>query len=101
MKEAMITWANENGETYPKYVVMFRNGVSDDQLHLTKKHEGDQMVNAINNINGNETSFTYIIVEKRISTRLFLKQLRMQPVSCQFYIYKVLNLLLKLNKVLQ
>lgn len=77
MKEALKDWAEKNNETFPKHVVVFRDGVhSDCQLNVVKGQEADVMVQAINEI-AKGTTFTYILVKRMrgamVSTHFFYR----------------------------
>ena len=70
---------------WPKDIVIFRDGVSDGQMELVEKHEAEQFMAAIADVASKtppsatggsrmaiyKPGFSFIIVQKRINTRLF------------------------------
>lgn len=69
--EALTSFCEECG-AFPDRVIMFRDGIGDGQLQLTKEHEVSQMQSAFQFL-GINPLFTFCVVQKRINTRLFLK----------------------------
>lgn len=62
-------WKEANG-SYPQKVVIIRDGVGDGQLEYTKQHEVQQFEAVLKDFNL-ETTLCFIVVQKRINTRLF------------------------------
>lgn len=50
---------------------MYRDGVSDGQLNVVEKHELPQLTTIFQNFDNYEPKFSIVIVQKRISTRIF------------------------------
>lgn len=57
---------------YPSHVVVYRDGVGDGQLRACQEIEIRQLQEAIKTLNL-DTKLVFIVVQKRINTRLFLK----------------------------
>merc|ERR1719479_558082 len=80
--ESLLEYHKVNNQ-YPKDIVIFRDGVSDGQMELVEKHEAEQFMAAIAEVASKTPSsggskealyhpgFSFIIVQKRINTRLF------------------------------
>ncbi|XP_022189829.2 piwi-like protein Ago3 [Nilaparvata lugens] len=68
---ALNAFNRENGK-FPTKVVFFRDGVGDGQLKTVHDHEVPQLENVMRSIQkGYEPKIAFIIVQKRINTRLF------------------------------
>lgn len=50
---------------------MFRDGVGDGQLELTRQYEVAQMLSCFQEL-GIDPKFTFTVVQKRINARMFL-----------------------------
>ena len=62
----------EVNHIWPDKIIVFRDGVSDSQLDLSAKYEADQFLTSFKNINKDfNPSFAFIVVQKRINTRIF------------------------------
>jgi len=92
--EALVQYYEINNK-WPKDIVVFRDGVSDGQMDVVEKHEAEQFIRTFTHLSGgggksvgSDTSslqkkfadmvpkdykpgFSFIIVQKRINTRLF------------------------------
>jgi len=86
--EALLHYHQVNNK-WPKDIVIFRDGVSDGQMELVEKHEAEQFINTFSDVSKSSTGgsssggsssgvgepyspgFAFIIVQKRINTRLF------------------------------
>ncbi len=56
---------------------MFRDGVGDGQLPVVRDYEVPQFYNLFKRIKTDyDPKLTYIVVQKRINTRLYMKQVR-------------------------
>jgi len=86
----------EANNNFPDVIVVFRDGVSDSQMDTVAAHEGQQFMNAFKGSTGSSDSsgdsddlrkkfkelrpedyspqFVYIVVKKRISTRIMMPQ---------------------------
>ena len=69
MKRCLEQYRTMNGAP-PAVVIVYRDGVGDGQLNMLRTVEAEQMADAVRT-HGNETSFYYAVVKKRISTRFF------------------------------
>lgn len=59
---------------YPDRIIVYRDGVGDGQIETVAKYEVKQMLATLKNIEPNyQPTLTVIIVQKRITTRLFAK----------------------------
>ena len=87
--QALIRY-HEANHTWPETIVVFRDGVSDSQMDLVAQYEGSQFVDTFSKVKtsgspasddvakkfcamipqGYAPNFTYIVVQKRISTRI-------------------------------
>jgi hypothetical protein len=78
MSKGLSVWADNNGQTFPKHVVMFRDGVSDESeaVDVIKEQEGGKMLQAIQEIAKGTTSFTFIIKKPKLNVRAYLRKLR-------------------------
>ncbi|GLV39996.1 Argonaute 3 [Carabus blaptoides fortunei] len=63
---------------FPTNVVIYRDGVGDGQMDTCTKFEIMQLQNAIRE-SGHDIKLTYIVVQKRINTRIFMKQNEENP----------------------
>ncbi|BFZ18410.1 hypothetical protein BsWGS_21449 [Bradybaena similaris] len=63
----------EINRALPKRLVFYRDGVGDGQLEFVYKHECEQVHAAFSSVGGVDykPSFAFVIVKKRINTRLF------------------------------
>lgn len=66
----------ENNETLPKHIIVFRDGVSESQFEKVKQQELSAIVAALKEINQVNPGFelpslSFVVVQKRHSTRLF------------------------------
>lgn len=67
--KALESYKNENGG-FPAKVVVIRDGVGDGQLEQCKRYEVAQLESVLTQF-GLETKLCFIVVQKRISTRIF------------------------------
>lgn len=87
--QALIRY-HEANHTWPETIVVFRDGVSDSQMDMVAQYEGSQFVDTFGKVHslssgsssdlrkkfcsmippGYSPNFTYIVVQKRISTRI-------------------------------
>lgn len=63
----------KNGK-YPSNVVVFRDGVGDGQLSQCRDFEVAQFQSALDDYKLNNTKLTFVVVQKRINTKVFLKK---------------------------
>merc|ERR1711951_248183 len=74
--EALKNYHQVNNK-WPKDIVIFRDGVSDGQMEMVEKHEAEQFISAFSAVSGTSSQpafnpgFAFVIVQKRINTRLF------------------------------
>lgn len=59
--------------SFPSHVIVYRDGVGDGQLQYCLDYEVEQFTNCIKQLNLDIT-LTFIVVQKRINTRIFLKK---------------------------
>lgn len=67
--KALEQYKNECGH-FPTKVIIIRDGVGDGQLEYTKRHEVFQFEEVLK-LFGLETTLCFIVVQKRINTRVF------------------------------
>ncbi|CAG9858425.1 unnamed protein product [Phyllotreta striolata] len=67
--KALEMWRNVNG-FIPKRIVVVRDGVGDGQLEQCKRYEIEQMESILKQLEF-DTTICFIVVQKRINTRLF------------------------------
>jgi len=61
-----------HNQAWPDLVVVFRDGVSDTQLNVVQDHEVPQFLSCFKEMNnGHPPKFAYVVVQKRINTRLY------------------------------
>merc|ERR1712154_615082 len=60
-----------HNQAWPELVVVFRDGVADSQLSVVAEHEVPQFLSCFKDLNGNVPRFAYVVVQKRINTRLY------------------------------
>ncbi|RZF43381.1 hypothetical protein LSTR_LSTR001642 [Laodelphax striatellus] len=71
LSTALNAFHTENGK-YPLKIIFYRDGVGDGQLKLVREHEVPQLLAVLKNVHSNyEPKIAYVIVQKRINTRLF------------------------------
>lgn len=68
-KKSLEIWKQKSG-SYPDRVIIFRDGLGDGQLEHCKKYEVSQLLDVIKKM-GIETTITFIVIQKRINTRIF------------------------------
>ena len=85
VQQALKIWAGKNDNTFPKHVLIYRDGMCTDcQLDVLNEQEADKIVQAIDEI-AKGITITYIVVQKRISGYKMLERLRENRVSiCSF-----------------
>lgn len=83
--KALEQYKNECGH-FPSKVIIIRDGVGDGQLEYTKRHEVFQFEEVLK-LFGLETTLCFIVVQKRINTRMF----SINQGQC-FWYFTVLNL---------
>ncbi|XP_021965267.2 piwi-like protein Ago3 [Folsomia candida] len=70
--DALLTFQEHDGNgAFPDRVIMFRDGVGDGQLELTRQYEVAQMLSCFQEL-GIDPKFTFTVVQKRINARMFL-----------------------------
>ncbi|CAL4111914.1 unnamed protein product, partial [Meganyctiphanes norvegica] len=57
----------------PRSIVVYRDGVSDGALNLVEEHEVPQLATIFQNFDSYEPKLSFVVVQKRINTRVFLK----------------------------
>lgn len=57
----------------PRSIIVYRDGVSDGALNLTQDHEVPQLATIFQNFEAYEPKLSFVVVQKRINTRVFLK----------------------------
>lgn len=83
MTKALKEYRNMHG-TLPQRILFFRDGVGDGQMHYVISHEVDQLRNTLNKhyeIANQELKFAFIIVNKKINTRIFKAAGNANPVT--------------------
>ena len=70
MLKSLQFFQNVNGRL-PDMIVIFRDGVGDGQLETSSGHEVKQIAQAFEHFQNYEPKLSVVIVQKRISTRLF------------------------------
>ena len=61
-----------HNQAWPDLVVVYRDGVSDTQLNVVQEHEVPQFLSCFKEMNnGHQPKFAYVVVQKRINTRLY------------------------------
>jgi len=68
--KALRKYSSANG-CLPERVIMYRDGVGDGQINYVVEHEVAAITNCFKEAGMDNVKFTYIIVSKRIQTRLF------------------------------
>ncbi|KAB7506711.1 Piwi-like protein 2, partial [Armadillidium nasatum] len=61
----------EENHTLPKTIVIYRDGIGDGLLKVTEEHEIPQLTSIFSNFEGYEPKFYFVVVNKRINTRIF------------------------------
>ncbi|CAB3989275.1 piwi 1 [Paramuricea clavata] len=70
---------NEINKTLPDRIIVFRDGVGDGQLAAVFEHEVKQFMECFRTVGFQERpKFAFIVVKKRINSRFFLKNGRLQ-----------------------
>nr|XP_034178827.1 piwi-like protein 1 [Osmia lignaria] len=65
---------HKHNQHYPDRIIVYRDGVGDGQIETVAKYEVKQLLAILKNIEPNyQPTLTVIIVQKRITTRLFAK----------------------------
>lgn len=60
--------------TFPKRIIIFRDGVGDGQLKTVRDFELPQFVRLFSRISSEyKPKLTYVVVQKRINTRIYAK----------------------------
>ena len=67
---ALKHYMNRNNGVPPKFVIVFRDGVGDGQLDYVKNHE-IKAIKECFKYNGHAPKLLFVVVSKRINTRLF------------------------------
>lgn len=71
MKASLIAYREENG-ALPERVIVYRDGVGDGQLRMCREYEIPQFHQAFKDVQANyNPPLTFIVVQKRINTRIF------------------------------
>lgn len=68
--KAMQSYIKHNN-SYPSHIMIYRDGVGDGQIPYVFNHEVNTIVGAISNLIGQTPKMAFVIVCKRINTRLF------------------------------
>ena len=64
----------EMNHVWPDKVIIFRDGVSDSQLDISAAYEARQFQDSFQHVNKDyKPGFGFLVVQKRINTRIFLK----------------------------
>lgn len=84
MRASLIAYREENA-VLPERVIVFRDGVGDGQLFMCSEYELPQMHKAFSAMGADyRPSLTFIVVQKRINTRIFAVILRLFPELLSF-----------------
>lgn len=70
--KALEKYRDLNG-VFPKKIVFFRDGVGDGQLEHCRRYEIPQIETCIKEFNISDCSICFVVVQKRINTRMFMK----------------------------
>ncbi|NP_001098067.2 piwi-like protein Ago3 isoform X1 [Bombyx mori] len=71
--DALTHYLRSNGQL-PDRIIIYRDGVGDGQLKLLQQYEIPQMKICFTILGSNyQPTLTYVVVQKRINTRIFLK----------------------------
>lgn len=71
MKSSLLAYREDNGE-FPERVIVYRDGVGDGQLTMCKEYEIPQLKKAFEDVSEKyNPPLTFIVVHKRINTRIF------------------------------
>ncbi|CAG5096449.1 Similar to Siwi: Piwi-like protein Siwi (Bombyx mori) [Cotesia congregata] len=81
MVKALRKYAELNGDKLPSRIVVYRDGVGDGQIPYVLEHEVDHLREALSKLYGNAelVKLAFIIVTKRINTRLFYNRRENPP----------------------
>jgi len=71
--ESALNKFKEINNSYPKYVVFFRDGVGEGQVSTVMDKEVQSCFDAFKALNITDTKLSFLVVLKRIHTRLFLQ----------------------------
>ena len=83
MMKALRKYQDCNGGTLPQRIILYRDGVGEGQVPFVISTELDLVKSKLAQAYGqNEPKFTFIIVTKRINTRLFTDAMRNPPPGC-------------------
>ena len=64
----------EINHIWPDKIIVFRDGVSDSQLNTSAAYEARQFQDSFHHVNKDfKPGFGFIVVQKRINTRIFHK----------------------------
>lgn len=84
IRKALIEFKNQHG-CLPKRMLFYRDGVGDGQIEYVKMHEVAQVKTVFSEIYGQLgdelPKFTYIVVNKKINTRIFKGDKNPEPGS--------------------
>ena len=70
---------------WPEKILVFRDGLGDSQLSIVAKYEAEQFNDTFRHVHETyKPSFGYIVVQKRINTRIFSlgPKVRTEDLSC-------------------
>lgn len=85
MGKAVLQFKQING-SLPSRILFYRDGVGDGQIAYVSQHEVENVKNALKKIyeqhGQSEVRFLYIIVTKRINTRIFFDGRNPNPGTC-------------------
>jgi aubergine-like protein len=71
--EALHKYREYNGGALPQRIVIYRDGVGEGDIHTVCTHEVENLKSRLNAMYGGQPcKMAFIIVTKRINTRLFL-----------------------------
>ncbi|XKL65747.1 hypothetical protein PGB90_009167 [Kerria lacca] len=73
-RDSLEMWHKTNN-SFPSRIVIYRDGVGDGQLNVVREHEVPQFYKLFSLIKLDyKPKLTYIVVQKRINTRIYMKE---------------------------
>ncbi|XP_054281623.1 piwi-like protein Siwi isoform X2 [Macrosteles quadrilineatus] len=66
-------------KTFPSHILIYRDGVGDGQIPYVFEHEVVRINRAISEVIGQAPKLSFVIVSKRINTRLFANKMNPRP----------------------
>ncbi|XP_054282186.1 piwi-like protein Siwi [Macrosteles quadrilineatus] len=76
--KALESYKKHNG-TFPSHILIYRDGVGDGQIPYVFEHEVVNIQRAISEVIGQAPKLAFIVVSKRINTRLFSERGNPRP----------------------